>query len=255
MSRGKSPGLFRFKQFSVNHCRSSMRVGVDAVLIGSWSYGDGYTAPKRVLDVGCGCGIISLMMAQRFPEAEITAIDIDADSIDESKSNFENSDWRKRLTTELCDFKDYCEDICLNGEESVQYDLIISNPPYFDDGVNSRNTARLKARHQGTLNPTVLIEDGKKILAPRGRIIMIIPYSQRNKTDRFAEKCGMEIYRSLIVKGNQNVNPKRYIVEYVRSSDFNINEIRREETLTIEIERGEYTEQYIELTQEFYLNF
>lgn len=254
MSRGKLPGPFRFKQFSVNHCRSSMRVGVDAVLVGSWSYRDGYTVPMRVLDVGCGCGIISLMMAQRFPEAEIVAIDIDEDSIDESKRNFENSDWTKRLSTELCDFKEYCEDIYLKGKVEP-YDLIVSNPPYFDDGVDSRNTARLKARHQGTLNPTVLIEEGEKILAPRGRIIMIIPYSQKNQTDRFAEKCGMEIYRSLIVRGNQNVNPKRYIAEYVRSSDFNINEIRREETLTIEIERGKYTGQYIALTREFYLNF
>ena len=117
--------VFRFKQFAVRNSMAAMKVGTDGVLLGAWCPVEG---ALRVLDVGTGTGLIALMVAQRNVSAMIDAVDIDHAACDEAGFNVANSPWHERINVECCDFMEYCG--C-----GVGYDLIVSNPPYFDNGL------------------------------------------------------------------------------------------------------------------------
>lgn len=240
MSKHNRP--FKFKQFDVSHYRSSMKVGVDAVILGAWA---DVSAAKTILDVGCGCGVISLMCAQRNPEATITAIDIHPESIAEAQENFSLSAWNERLKAELADFNEFCH----NFRE--KFDYIISNPPYFDSGIDTPETVREKARHQGNLSPEIILEKGRALLTPQGKIGMVIPFEQSDKIKEFAQLYGMSACRELIMTGREGREPKRVFIEFY----FNSNQDLRTEYLTLEKADGEYTEEYRSLCHDFYLKF
>ena len=133
--------LFRFKQFTIQHQRSSMKVGTDAVLLGAWCELDG---ARRVLDVGTGCGVIALMVAQRTTEADIWAIDIDSASVDEARENFLHSPWSDRLQVRQEDFN--------NLADADGFDLIVTNPPYYNENVLPPDAVRSAARHTHALS-------------------------------------------------------------------------------------------------------
>ena len=132
---GRREKIFRFKQFEVVNDRTAMKVGTDGVLLGAWCP---VAEARRVLDVGTGCGVIALMVAQRNRQALIEGIDIDQDSIAEARLNFANSPWNNRLTAIEGDFND------MDGD--ARYDLIVSNPPYFTNGAPHR-LAHLPTTH------------------------------------------------------------------------------------------------------------
>ncbi|MDE7438773.1 MAG: methyltransferase [Muribaculaceae bacterium] len=240
MSKHNQP--FKFKQFEVSHHRSSMKVGVDAVILGSWA---DITDASSILDVGCGCGVISLMCAQRNPKAEIMAIDIDRPSIEEALDNFNSIPWRERLYPILSDFAMFC----LTYKSKIDY--IISNPPYFDSGIDNPATVREKARHQGTLSPKIIIEKGRGILSSNGKIGMVIPIDQAESIKKYALSLQMSVCRELIMKGREGREPKRVFIEFSIKSDRN----PETESLTLEKEDGEYTEEYRTLCHDFYLKF
>ncbi|MDE5774518.1 MAG: methyltransferase, partial [Muribaculaceae bacterium] len=172
MGRDKIRKPFRFKRFSVNHNRSSMPVGVDGVLIGAWAGSCDTTgevlSPRRILDVGCGCGLIALMCAQRFEDALIDAIDIDDASVLEAFDNISMSIFCDRVSVTLDDVCDYAK------RHAGMYDLIVSNPPYFAAGVLEPSTRRERARHQGTLSPVSLMNMSAVMLSDAGRLAMIV---------------------------------------------------------------------------------
>jgi len=143
---------FRFKQFSIKNDASAMKVGTDGVLLGAWAR----TVSGRVLDVGTGTGLIALMIAQREPSAFITAIDIDAPSVEEASYNFFASPWSERLSSSLCDFR------TMEG----CFDQIISNPPFFIDSLKSSDSRRSDARHTDTLSQDDMIS--AVVLTPAG---------------------------------------------------------------------------------------
>ena len=156
--------VFRFKQFAVKNDRTAMKVGTDGVLLGAWCPVDG---AQRVLDVGTGCGVIALMIAQRNSLATIDAIDIDHDSIEEAAYNFMNSPWPERLTAIEGDF---------NGLDTGQrYDLIVSNPPFFTNGVLPTGEARTTARHTGALTYRQLIDGAMRLMTDGGSLALISP--------------------------------------------------------------------------------
>lgn len=240
MSKHNRP--FKFKQFEVSHHRSSMKIGVDAVILGAWA---DITDASSILDVGCGCGVISLMCAQRNPKAEIMAIDIDRPSIEEALDNFNSTPWRERLYPILSDFAMFC----LTYESKIDY--IISNPPYFDSGIDNPATVRERARHQGTLSPEIIIAKGRGILSSNGKIGMVIPIDQAESIKKYARSLQMSVCRELIMKGREGREPKRAFIEFVNvpeSKDKVIN-------LCLEKENGEYTDEYRTLCRDFYLKF
>lgn len=160
--------IFHFKQFGVCHERSAMKVGTDAVLLGAWAT---HPAPRLILDVGCGCGVISLMLAQRYPEAEITGVEIDWETAAETTANFQGSPWACRLECVNIDFTEY--------EPAKRFDLIVSNPPYFDTGALNPQLKRLGARHQSSLTLTSLLSHARELLATENsEIALILPSPQ-----------------------------------------------------------------------------
>lgn len=230
--------LFRFKQFNVSHSRSALPIGVDGVLIGAW----GDCSGQRLLDVGCGCGVIALMLAQRNPDAEVYAIDIHEPSVEESNENFLNSPWSKRLKASLMDFSV----MAASGEK---FDRIVSNPPFFNSGVNQPSSARLAARHQGGLSPATLIEKGSGMLTADGRISMIVPSEMEDDLDEVASRHGLQPVRKCLVRDHETSPYKRIMLEYGKNGDI----IR--ENITMFEPDGTPTDRYRYLCGQFYLKF
>ncbi|MCH5240633.1 MAG: methyltransferase [Muribaculaceae bacterium] len=235
--------VFRFKEFRVEHSRSSMKVGVDAVLLGAWAVS--IKKEPYILDVGTGCGVIALMLAQRYPAATIQGIDIDEASISEAQTNINNSPWGSRLSAAL---KRFPEDI-LNS--SQRYDLIVSNPPFFDSGVKNPTTPREKARHQAALSPYSLIENSPSLLNTGGSLCMIIPYEILAKVMKLVEEKGLCVNKVCYVKNNIKRPVKRVMIEigFPKEKEDNV-----EVEHLILFENGEPTPAYRALTGIFYLN-
>lgn len=231
--------IFRFKHFCCRHSHSSMKIGVDAVLIGAWADVSGL----RILDVGTGCGVIALMCAQRNPDAEIFAVDIDNDSVDEAAYNFSVSPWASRLKV----FLENYNDISLKN-----IDLIISNPPFYDAGISNPDSPRLIARHQGLLSPERLFLKGKELLSENGRIAVIVPYGQYKKLVSYALKHEMYLNRICFVKGHSDAPVKRALLEFIKIP---LDVIPHFEEIVLEDINRNPTEQYIGLCKDFYLKF
>lgn len=232
---------FRFKHFDCEHGRSSMKIGVDAVLLGAWADMTG----KSILDVGTGCGVIALMCAQRNSDARIKAIDIDPESIKEAERNFQRSPWSSRL----CSYQLSYESVV-----NESFDLIISNPPYFNSGIEHPDSSRLIARHQSVLNPAFLLIHGSDLLNERGRISLIVPYGQKEELLKTAQLAGLTLRRACKVKGHFNAPFKRIMMEFYKGEIQHNFDLQIEE-LYLEDPIGTPSYQYRALCKDFYLKF
>lgn len=234
--------LFRFKQFSVCHSQSAMKIGVDGVLLGAWA--DARDA-ARVLDVGTGCGVIALQIAQRNPNAVIEAIDIHQPSVEEAKKNFESSPWSDRLNVANISFESY--------KPEVGFDLIVSNPPFFHSGVDATASSRMTARHAAELSPETLLTIGSGMLAPMGRIALICPLELEDTLLSLSSEIGLSVKRLTSVYGVEGKPAKRLLAEFEKLSDNHCEPIHND--LIISDSTGCYTRMYRSLTGDFYLNF
>ena len=234
MSREK---IFRFKQFSLLNDRTAMKVGTDGVLLGAWC---GVAGAHRVLDVGTGCGLIALMVAQRNRDAAIRAIDIDQNAIEEARANVANSPWSDRVEAQCVDF---------NGFAAQEpYDLIVSNPPFFTENVMAPDRSRNLARHSVSLTMEQLIGRSKSMLADGGTLAFISPVEQELHIRTCVVKASMSIKRLARVVPVEGAAPKRLLWELVKPPVKSLDE-----EITIRYSDGSYHEQYVELTQDFYL--
>lgn len=239
---------FRFKKFSVKHLRSSMKVGVDAVLLGAWVRME---SPKKILEVGSGCGVISLILAQRFPEAYIKGIDIDTASVEEARENFNRSAWKERLDC----FEEKFPDSFLTSDE--KYDLIISNPPYFRAGVLQPSTTRERARHQDSLSMFSLLIHGKRLLNEKGAIAMIFPTEFMEEVLEISKESGLLLSHVCKVRNTVSKKDKRVLMKLELQSEKEFKEGTGsyiKENLIL-FENGEPTEDYRILCKDFYLKF
>ena len=231
---------FTFKQFSVNQDRCAMKIGTDGVLLGAWT--PIINNPYNVLDIGAGTGILSLMLAQRSNAEQIDAIEIDEDAYEQCVENFEASPWGDKLFcfhAGLDEFVDEPED---------EYDLIISNPPFYTDDYKSDNTSRDLARFEDALPFEELIEAAALLLSDNGIFSVIIPFKEE---ERFVVMCKeLDLFPLKItrVKGTPTSEIKRSLLAFCR-----IEQTPLIDELVIEISRHNYTSEYIELTKEFYL--
>ena len=234
MSRRK---IFRFKQFDLLNDKTAMKVGTDGVLLGAWCDVSG---AKRVLDVGTGCGLIALMVAQRNADAAVTAIDIDQDAADEARINIANSPWSDRVEAQCVDFNDFAA--------QEPYDLIVSNPPFFTENVMAPDRSRNLARHSVSLTMEQLIGRSKSMLADGGTLAFVSPVEQEMSVRRCIVKASMSIKRLARVLPVEDTAPKRLMWELVKSPAETVDE-----QITIRLADASYTQQYINLTREFYL--
>lgn len=160
-----SVDLFKYKQFDICQANAAMKVGTDSDLLGTLA-----TGGSHILDIGTGTGVISLMMAQRFPEASIEAVEIDDKAILDARTNFEGSSFAKRLTLHHASFQDY-----LTTAEDESFDCVVCNPPYFDRSTECPDNGRTRARHTSSLPFSTLIQGAFKLLKPDGVFSVCIP--------------------------------------------------------------------------------
>ena len=240
-------GTFRFKKFEVVNEKSAMKVNTDGVLLGASM--TVRPSDRILLDIGTGTGTIALMAAQRAADAggrlpEIHAIDIDEASAVEASMNFENSPWAGCLYAHHTSLDDFA-----SSDESGEYDLIFSNPPYFEESLNAPELRRNNARHTSTgLSYREILDFAAKTLSPEGRVALVLPAETENALCRHARMNGLHLFRILRVKTVPRKAPSRIIAEFSRCRI----DAPSEETLTIQDE-GKYTEEYLSLMHEYYI--
>jgi tRNA1Val (adenine37-N6)-methyltransferase len=225
---------FRFRQFSVEDEQSTLRVGTDAMLLGSWA------APgkaKNILDIGTGCGALALMMAQKS-DAWIDAVDCDQQSVDEARNNFLNSPWPSRIRA----IHGPVQELSLLAP--MAYHFIITNPPYFSDSLKSTNTRINRTRHDDTLPFTDLVCAVSRMLVADGCLALILPSTH---TDRFQMICaenGLFLSRKMIVYSTPASPPKRTMMDFCRNKTDHPACVE----MTILDTSGKFTQEYLELT-------
>lgn len=233
--------VFKFKEFEVAQEHCAMKVGTDGVLLGAWV--QPISTPFKVLDIGTGTGVISLMMAQRFGSADIEAVEIDAAAFEQAVTNFENSPWGDRLFCFHASFQEYFNEV----EE--QYDLIISNPPYHLATTKTIDKAKNLARFEDALPFEHLLYGVKQLLAIDGVFAVIIPFEQEDRFLEIALELQLFPLKITHVKGHETAPIKRSLLQlqHVPVTKIDLSE------LIIEIERHLYTEDYKILVKDFYL--
>ena len=234
---------FKFKEFTIQQDKTAMKVGTDGVLLGAWCSVADY--PDTILDIGAGTGVITLMIAQRSDAMTIDAVEVDENAYEQTVFNFEESDWGDRLYCYNATFAEFADEI---AEEEETYDLIVSNPPFYTDDFETEDAARNKARFTSSLSFEELIIGVAKILSENGKFCVVIPFKEEENFINLARGNQLFLNRICRVKGNETSEVKRCLLEF----SFNESELQ-EENLVIEIARHQYTEDYINLTKDFYL--
>ena len=249
-------GVFQFKRFNVVNERSAMKVNTDGVLLGAAMTirpGD-----RRLLDIGTGTGTIALMVAQRalgIPgqagddkpvtggDVMIDAIDIDEPSATEAAENFKASPWSDHLHVHNLSLQEFAE----TGSE--KYDLIFSNPPYFEDSLTAPDERKSTARHTSDgLSYRDIFEFAAERLTGSGRVALVLPADQEAPLCRYARMCGLHMFRILRIRTVERKAPIRIIAEFSRERC----QTPSDGILTI-MNKGKYTQEYLSLTHDFYL--
>lgn len=252
--------IFKFKKFTVNQDRCAMKIGTDGVLLGAWCPID--NNPFSVLDIGAGTGILSLMVAQRSSAEhsslkveqaqQIDAIEIDENAFEQCVENFESSPWSDRL---------YCYHASLDefmAEPEDEYDIILSNPPFYSEDYKTENEQRDLARFQDALPFEDLVEAASMLLSAKGIFAVIIPYKEEAKFVGLAKECNLFPFKITRVKGTPTADPNaseqaKQIKRSLLAFSFTKKEKIEQGELVIETSRHQYTEDYIALTKDFYL--
>lgn len=230
---------FQFKQFTVWHDKCAMKVGTDGVLLGAWT---SVQNAHKILDVGTGTGLVALMLAQRsLPDADIVALEIDETAAGQARDNVTRSPWKGRVEVVQTDFRSY--------QSSDKFDVVVSNPPYFVDSLECPDRQRNAARHNDSLTYEELLEGVAGLLAEDGAFTIVIPVDVADRVKMIAAVKNLYAVRQLNVITKPGGVPKRTLITFT----FSNQECVVEELLT-ELARHQYSEEYIVLTQEYYLN-
>ena len=228
---------FKFKQFEIAQDKCAMKVGTDGVLLGAMT--DCKKATK-ILDIGSGTGLISLMLAQRNDTAVITGIEIEKNAFLQSQDNLNNSKWSNRLSIIHTSLQ--------NHSSETKYDLIVSNPPFFTGSTQANNQYRKLARNTNSLNFKELIAKSKILLSKNGIFSVIIPFRRKEEFIKLALENNLFLSRVCNVKGTASSTTKRILMEFNHSKKTIL-----QENLIIEKARHIYTDKYIDLCKDFYL--
>jgi tRNA1Val (adenine37-N6)-methyltransferase len=218
-----------------------MKVGTDAVLLGAWCP-IGHK-PFSILDIGAGTGILSLMLAQRSHAEQIDAIEIDEHAYEQCVENFEDSPWGDRLFCFHAALDEFME------EPEEEYDLIISNPPFYGEDYKTESGQRDLARFQDAMPFDELIEAAQLLLSENGVFAVIIPFKEEERFIALAQDFGLYPFKITHVKGTPATETKRSLLAF----SFAKREKTEQDGLIIETARHQYTEDYIALTKDFYL--
>lgn len=220
--------FFKFKQFTIFQDQCAMKVGTDGTLLGAWSRGG-----KHILDIGAGTGLLALMMAQRFPDAQVLGVEIDAQAASQAQENIVASPFSNRIAITCRDFRQG-----IDGE----FDAIVSNPPFFDISLESPDAQRTAARHTSSLSYRELMTGAFSLLSAEGHFSVVIPSECKSKLEAEAYLAGFFTSRVCAVKTSIRKPVKRYLLEFSKVA----LGLQREEIII-------GSESYNELVNEFYL--
>lgn len=252
-----STPYFRFKQFTIFHDRCAMKVGTDGVLLGCWAITPPYPSPQgrgiRILDIGTGSGLIARMLMQRFPEAEVEGIDIDEAAVEQAKENMRaypcplpkgkgtGSIYLSRLQ---------------EWDPGYEYDLIVSNPPYFQNSLKNPDKGRELARHTDSLSYEELLAHSARLLTMHGQLAIILPADAEHEICTLAVRHSLYLTHVTRVNSKESKPPRRVLLQFEKSEsqDHGITESRpKEDTLVLEDNKGGRSAAYQELAKDFYL--
>lgn len=234
----KRKTYFHFKQFSVRHDRCTMKVGTDAVLLGSWAF---VNKASRVLDIGTGSGVIALIAAQRTKDARIDAVEIEEQNTAEARENAASSPWADRIFIHHVPIQEF--------RPSSPFDVIISNPPYFNNSQLPPDQRRHQSRHTVSLDYDSLLAAVKRLLLPDGKFNVILPFSEGLQFITLAAQYKLFCSRKYSFRTRPLKPIERWLLE------FSFNDTPTEEGEVLLYEKGlDWSDSYIRLTRDFYLN-
>ena len=232
--------IFRFKEFSLSHAHSAMKVGTDGVLLGAWP---NVSASKRILDIGTGSGLVALMVAQRST-AYIIGIDIDAEASAQANENFRQSPWRERMQSVCTDLRRYSPD--------EHFDCITCNPPFYQANTHSPDPQRHIARNTASLTFTELITHTHRLLLPGGTFHTIIPTEALPALIYECEISALYPYKIRQVTAKSQSAPCRTLLSFRKQEYTPTNRIEIT-NITIRNSQGEITSEYKNYTKDYLL--
>ncbi len=239
---------FTFRQFVVRHDRCAMKVGTDGVLLGAWAH-----VPDRgtVLDVGTGCGLLCLMLAQRYAHIRLVGIDIDADAVVQARDNAAASPFASRITVSHTSLQDYA----LQGRHDGQPCAMVCNPPFFTEKLLPPDARRSVARHADTLPFDELLDAAETLLPPLGTLSVVLPTNAYNDFRRMAVVRHLMLTRECFVQTTPSKAPKRVLAAFAHCPTMaeRASLPATEATHLCLTENGSRSDAYRNLTQEFYL--
>jgi tRNA1Val (adenine37-N6)-methyltransferase len=231
---------FQFKQFRVEQSLAAMKVCTEACIFGALAE---FNNPARILDIGAGTGLLSLMLAQKF-SCPIDAVEIEEQAFLQTQMNFEQTFWRDRLKVYHTSVQDYSK------ETSEKYDLIISNPPFFTDHLLANHPSKNLAVHNNSLSQEDLLDSIQVLLSPGGVLYLLLPPSEATKFSAKALKRSLFVNKRTILYNRPGSMPFRFISCYGMKEDQVI-----EEEMFIRKEDGGYSDNFIRFLKPYYLNF
>jgi tRNA1Val (adenine37-N6)-methyltransferase len=230
---------FQFQQFRINQDRCAMKISTDAILLGSLVKAE---MPSGILDIGTGTGVIALMLAQRFADAAITAIEVDQDAAAQAAENFQENPFTSSMKLWQGRIQDFLS--------TEKFDLIVSNPPFFPDHLKSLDSKRNRALHTDELSFAELIENAVRLMAERGTFWVILPPRQMQDLELLAEQSGLHLNQKIKVRDNIQKPVYREIAAFSFSNDS-----KTEGELTLKDENFSYTPEYASLLSGFLLGY
>ena len=235
---------FQFKQFTIHQEKTAMKVCTDACLFGAWIAGKlerSEIEAENILDIGCGTGLLSLMLAQKTT-AQIDALEIDENAFIQAKENCDLTEWKEQVKIHHSSIVEYTS--------HKKYELIICNPPFYEDQLKSDDVARNKAMHATTLSYQDLIISIKNNLAEGGIAAILLPYSAVEKFEKILNSEHLFVFEKL----NVAHSPKHPFFRRLLLISEN-KKLLSVESLSIKNEDQEYSKEFKELLKDYYLNF
>lgn len=232
---------FPFLQFTLHQQKCGQRLGTDSMLLGAWTACE---QSQTILDIGTGSGVLALMLAQRAQQALIDAIEPDGPSAEQAGENVASSPWPQRIHVHQARLQDW--------RPAGRYDLLICNPPYFDESTRAGSHARHQARHTDGLGRQELLEHAQRLLRPTGRLALVLPLRPSEAFIQRAEASSWQLRRQCRIRHSPAHPPSRLLLDLVHPAAAADRPPARLEELVIRGEDGKYSPTYLELTQSYH---
>lgn len=230
--------MFKFKHFIINDSQCAQKVGTDSVLLGAWA---DIANARHILDIGSGSGVLSLMAAQRSPQATVVGVEIDSQAAAQSRDNVLHSPYAQRVEIVEQDVRIF--------QHAEPFDAILSNPPYLTEETLPPDSRRSLARHAQHLTFGQLTASAERLLSKDGQFHVVLPHNLRNEFVSQSLMVGLFLTRECLVRTVQSKPPRRILLTFSRHS----SQPLRHEEIILQNPDGSRSSAYASLSKDFYL--